>query len=84
MASLLEQQATIFLTSKLGRAPTAEEIRLATISPYTLSNLQNMLDVGQSVLSITPTDNIQTAINKVAVSDSGTGTLKSAVVNNFL
>lgn len=71
MASILEQQVTAVLTSALGRAPTAEEIRLGTLGPYPLSDIHNTLNVAQNVLSIFDDEDIQNAIDKINQNGGG-------------
>lgn len=73
MTSLLEQQVTIKLTSYLGRAPTAEEIRLAMIAPNPLAFLHNTNNIAENTISISPTsdDSIQDAIDKINSNGGG-------------
>jgi hypothetical protein len=71
MPTILEQQAEDFLATKLGRTPTAEEIRLAIESPYTLSNIHNSLEVGSSILTVQPGESLQDAIDKLAINGQG-------------
>lgn len=83
MTTLLEQQVTIVLTNALGRAPTAEEIRLGTLGPYPLSDIHNTANIAENTLSISPTsdDTIQEAIDKINSNGGGVVYLNPGTYN---
>ena len=83
MTSLLEQQVTIVLTNALGRAPTAEEIRLGMLGPYPLSDIHNTANIAQNTISISPTsaDSIQDAIDKINTNGGGVVYLNPGTYN---
>ena len=74
MTSILETQVTALLASELGRAPTAAEIANGMISPWILSQIHNDLNVGSSQLTLSPGDDIQSAVD--SMSSNGAGTLQ--------
>ena len=71
MVSILETEVTDFLTIQLGRVPTSTEISNGMISPWTLAQIQKSLNVGQSVLSIDNTSNIQDALDSLSSNGGG-------------
>lgn len=81
MATLLESQVTDFLTTKLGRAPTTAEIAQGIISPWTLANVHNALNVGQSILNAPTSDDIQPAIDAASEQGGGSVSLHSGTYN---
>lgn len=70
--TILETQVTELLTSELGRAPTTAELENGLISPWTLSQIHNGLNVVQSIFSIVPGDDVQAAIDKLSANGGGT------------
>ena len=71
MTSILETQVTELLTNTLGRAPTAAEIANGIISPWTLAQIHNTLNATQSVLAVSPGDDVQAAIDKLVLNGGG-------------
>ncbi len=73
MTTLLEQQVTEYLAAILGRAPTAEEVRLGSIAGFPLSDIHNTANIAQNTISISPTssDSIQDAIDKIDSNGGG-------------
>ena len=59
------------LTSALGRAPTDAEIEQAKLAPWSLANIHNTLEVGQSTFSLNPGDDIQAGIDKLVANGGG-------------
>lgn len=87
MVSLKETKVTEFLTNELGRVPTSSEISQGMKAPWSLANIHNDLNVGQSVLSISPTDDLQDAIDMVDSNGGGVVYLKGGtydLVNNIV
>lgn len=81
MSTLLEQQVEIVLTAALGRTPTAEEIRLGTLAPYPLSDIHNTANIAENTISISTTDDIQDAIDKVNLNGGGVVYLNPGTYN---
>lgn len=71
MTSILEQQVTALLTSELGRTPTSAEITSGMISPWTLAQIHNSLNVTQSLLAVSPGDDLQATIDKLVLNGGG-------------
>lgn len=71
MTSILEQEVTSLLASELGRAPTSTEIASGMIAPHTLAQIHNTLNVTQSILAVSPGDDLQSAINKLVLNGGG-------------
>jgi len=71
MTSILETQVTELLTSELGRAPTAAEIASGMVAPQTLSQIHNTLNATQSILSVSPGDDLQAAVDKLVSNGGG-------------
>lgn len=75
MTSILATQVTDLLTTTLGRAPTAAELADGLISPWTLAQVHNDLNVVGSNLAIDSTQNVQAAINSLNSNGGGVLTL---------
>lgn len=71
MTSILETEITKFLTTELGRAPTAAEIANGLISPWPLAYVHNTLNVPQSIFSIVSASDIQTALDNLSANGGG-------------
>lgn len=71
MTSILEQQVTSLLTSELGRTPTSAEITSGMISPWTLAQIHNSLNVTQSLLAVSPGDDLQSAVSNLSTNGGG-------------
>lgn len=75
MTSILTTQVTELLTSYLGRAPTAAELANGLISPITLAQIHNTLNVPQSIFKVSSVGDIQTGINELSSNGGGTLTI---------
>lgn len=78
---ILTQRVTTFLTAQLGRAPTAEEVANGIISPWTLANIHNALNVTQSIFAVSPGADIQSAIDELQANGGGTLSLNPGTYN---
>ncbi len=71
MTTILETQVTEWLTTALGRAPTTAEITNGIKSPWSLSNVHNTLTPTESILAVSPGDDLQAAVDKLVLNGGG-------------
>ncbi len=81
MTDILTTQVTELLTTYLGRAPTSAELTNGLISPITLAQIQKDLNVGQSIFSVAPGDDLQAAITKLNANGGGVLNLQPGTFN---
>ncbi len=68
---VLQTQVVELLTSYLGRAPTDAEVEQGLLAPQSLANVHNTLNSAQSTLSITSSQDIQEAMDKLEANGGG-------------